>query len=1524
MTTAMSRLRPPTDRRPLAAPDVARGEQATGHEINVRLLIVTAVVLLVVVPAAYFWHARQARNNAEVVLALVDESVAANDWVKASQQLARYLRLRPDDAGQRVRLAEVVDHFAVTRAQKEQSLRLHAVAIGLAPDRADLVRRRAELSYALGYFADAKRQADQILAKHAGDPAGLRVKALSLAAQARAAGDTPSEEVAQLFEQALRHLPDDVRLAVALAGIYRDQMPVRRADDEAGRQAKAALADRALDRLIEASPKSPDACLARYEYRRQYELSGAEDDLNQALALDPEGQRSGVCLAVAQRALEAALAQNRAAADDGEMSSGGDQSNDSAAVSDLADRATALFEKAIAADRHDERGYLGLGRARALTGDDAAALAAWRLGLQVTDPYSTALNFEIARASLRKGALDEVRGPLERVETELRRREGEMSPRRQTDWHRVVSALRADWLSARGQDGAAAGLFEGLLAEAADPASPAPLDEAAQADLCVRLGTALGRQGQWDRAIAAFERSVKLSPGEPRPRLALADAYQRGGRLDDAIAEYEQTLTLEGVPAMARLLAARALLEQQLQASADDRDWTRFDRALSGADQTGSNESEVALLLAQRELATGGAGPAARRLAKCVGESTDAEFCARAATALARWGQSATADECLKRAAAVGLPATQVALTEAALLVERGQKDAAQRMLTTAFATANGQARAAIGLRLAVLRLAGGKRDEARRDLEALARDAAGRPSASDPKTDNANVDIEKSRQRAGNYRHVVQMLAEMAWEDCDLEALARREREMRELEGPEGAFWRFLRGLRLAAEAEGPEDTRLAAAGRLQTEIEMARPGWPAGYLLKGRLAEEQKRPADAIAAYSTALRLGERRTQVYAYLARLLYQQERYGEAQLLLDELKRRRQLPVDLAELEFSVDVRGGSLDTAIETARRQAERHPLDAVGHVWLGQLLGLRGEGEAAEAALRQGVELAPQDARPWMALLDYYVRTGEAPRARQTFDAMRSRVTVSDKQRPFLLGQALERLADRDAAATAYREAMAAAPDELIVFQRAARFFRDVDRQQAEVCLRRILELKPESPLARRMLAEVMVGERGWHSLDDAVALLAAEGLDRQDETANQRMTARLMLRHGSQRQRQEAQQLLEDLVRADKQPLAEDRLLLAGLLERQGRFQAAKDHLLSLALADRPRPEHLAALVEFLLRHQRPTDAESWLNQLSQARPETESFRTLSARAGWLKQMERIDDIEPLVERFIAQQQPDGQKAGEQPSDKQARSRAALLTHAGGLYSASGLTVLAENTYRRAAEQHAAGAQALAQWLAEQGRAPEALRVGLDCMARDPSEASAVCLANLLTGMAADGADACPERAEAEQRLDEALDRFPDEPLVLVSAATWRMLRGDAAPALQLFQRALALEADNLVALNNVAILLADDPGQRDTAVAHLDRAMTRAGRHPELLDTKGWILLESDDRAGAEALFSEAAALAPDDPRPTFHLAVTWWAQGKAREAREALRRAKQGQLSVNYLSPRERSRLRELETELEGT
>ncbi|HEX7448638.1 MAG TPA: tetratricopeptide repeat protein, partial [Pirellulales bacterium] len=315
---------------------------------NLRLLLISAVAAGLIGCAGHFWHAFQLRRNAAALLRRVERSLELGEQTVAMTRLRQYLKLRPDDADQQVRLAQLVDRTAQTRRQKEEALQLYTLAIGFAPQNADLLRRRAELSYELQRFAEAIRQVDDLLRKDPDDAGAVRVKALALAAQARLAGETPGDRLAELFERALKHSPGDVELALELARIYRAQMPLAREGDRLHRGEKASLADRVMTRLIEASPRSPEAYLARYQYREAYGLAGADDDLRQALAFDSQGKHLSVLIAAGLKQL----------------------------AKGAAEQATAFFNRAIAAGVNNERGYLGLGRAHEAAGDRRAAQAA--------------------------------------------------------------------------------------------------------------------------------------------------------------------------------------------------------------------------------------------------------------------------------------------------------------------------------------------------------------------------------------------------------------------------------------------------------------------------------------------------------------------------------------------------------------------------------------------------------------------------------------------------------------------------------------------------------------------------------------------------------------------------------------------------------------------------------------------------------------------------------------------------------------------------------------------------------------------------------------------------------------------------------------------------------------------------------------------------------------------------------------------------------------------------------------------
>jgi len=151
----------PTAPRPAPAAKTSLGKRWV---VNVRLLAVTAAVLAVFLPMAYFWHAFQVERNASALLLVAARHEEQQEWMQAAEGLHRYLQLRPDDVEAIVRRAEDFYQGAKAPLQKARAVQLYAAAIALAPDRDDLQRRQMSLRLETGDYRAAVEQARKLFA----------------------------------------------------------------------------------------------------------------------------------------------------------------------------------------------------------------------------------------------------------------------------------------------------------------------------------------------------------------------------------------------------------------------------------------------------------------------------------------------------------------------------------------------------------------------------------------------------------------------------------------------------------------------------------------------------------------------------------------------------------------------------------------------------------------------------------------------------------------------------------------------------------------------------------------------------------------------------------------------------------------------------------------------------------------------------------------------------------------------------------------------------------------------------------------------------------------------------------------------------------------------------------------------------------------------------------------------------------------------------------------------------------------
>jgi hypothetical protein len=217
--------------------------------LNVRLLVATVAVLLVLGPAVYFAKALQVRRSAESCLARAEVMEGQERWSDAVGYLQLYAKLRPDSLDVHARIAQNYDRQA--RRDQDISIALFYRAVGVEPQRGDLRRRLLELLLQSRRWSAAEIQARALEKLPAEQDRQAAVRAFAvLAVEQAGEGNVVALRGAQKrLEEAHRQFPGDVQVASLLAVFYRDRgESIGLAADEA-----SSKADAAMDEMVAAS-----------------------------------------------------------------------------------------------------------------------------------------------------------------------------------------------------------------------------------------------------------------------------------------------------------------------------------------------------------------------------------------------------------------------------------------------------------------------------------------------------------------------------------------------------------------------------------------------------------------------------------------------------------------------------------------------------------------------------------------------------------------------------------------------------------------------------------------------------------------------------------------------------------------------------------------------------------------------------------------------------------------------------------------------------------------------------------------------------------------------------------------------------------------------------------------------------------------------------------------------------------------------------------------------------------------------
>ena len=212
------------------------------------------------------------------------------------------------------------------------------------------------------------------------------------------------------FETAVKQDPGNRDTALILARIYREEPQVSSRGNSCrnGWGAKTKVqpcsrreqkADHVMDNLVAAHPDQPEVRLARYQYRLQYKIPGADDDLKEALRLGPEN--IDVLLASAGALLREARDNASGAT--------------TAKVQSLREAARDKYQKVVTLAPDDFRGYLGLGDTQRDLGRSQEAIDAWKLGLRFAPASAATFDMSLASSLVNSGRFDEAEQPLDQL-----------------------------------------------------------------------------------------------------------------------------------------------------------------------------------------------------------------------------------------------------------------------------------------------------------------------------------------------------------------------------------------------------------------------------------------------------------------------------------------------------------------------------------------------------------------------------------------------------------------------------------------------------------------------------------------------------------------------------------------------------------------------------------------------------------------------------------------------------------------------------------------------------------------------------------------------------------------------------------------------------------------------------------------------------------------------------------------------------------------------------------------------------
>jgi tetratricopeptide (TPR) repeat protein len=976
-----------------------------------------------------------------------------------------------------------------------------------------------------------------------------------------------------------------------------------------------------------------------------------------------------------------------------------------------------------------------------------------------------------------------------------------------------------------------------------------------------------------DQQLAACERVLHDDALSLQARVGKASALAKLGRTDEALAIY-RTL-LGDLPAL-RVNVARLLLTRDLRLPAGQRNPGEVERMLSGLPAEIKERPEYRLLLIDY-LAV------ANRWDEAEAEAVKA--CKDSPKEVRYWMvRSALAERKPKpdRAKALAvLDEAQAQLGDAVELRLARAYHAAEQPLTQSRAT---------------FRKLEGDADHFsavdRAKLEAGLSNAYYRLGDSAEALRLMGLAVSRVPSDLG-YRQQYFDLAVLVGDDA---VAAKQVEELRHVEGEEGVLWRYEDAARHVQAAHKGDTAALKVAQQQLTEVANRRPNWSRRLVLEGEIAEIEGRTDLALEDYQKAIERGERSKRVIRRAVQFLANRRRTDEARQLLQKVL--EQSPTNAGDLNrMLVEVSipdNQSKQQSLEMVRAAVSPTTKDYRELLWLGQVLASLGEKKEAEEAIRKAVAMRESSPEVWIALVTLLAETGRTDEAKAELN--RSQHVLAEPLRPSVLARGREVLGHTQEAESVYLDILKARPNDSGAKRATASFYlRTGQSTKAEPILRDLSAGEGgDNNWARRTLALSLAVTGDYRKTREALEMLDKNLGGGHPAPEDHRARALVLaLRPGG---RQASIQTMEESFLQVK-PMPAEEFLLAQLYDADGNWTKANERFLSLCSRPGATPEILGYYIRALLRHDQAGNARVLLGKLEALEPRSPLTAELKARL--LKEENKGDEAGRLLNDFAR-------------TDFALRKDPQTLLVFARMLDDIGRPVESEALYRLCVAEtektRPESLLALASFMAVHNRMGEAFDLCEKAAEHCPAEK----VATVFVGSLRLGEPTEADRKRVQDWLEGALRKKPESVYLLVAQADLLDACGDYEGSVRTYRDLLERNPKNVLALNNLAWLLAVHNRKGEEALKLIDQAIEIVGPVGDLLDTQASVYLVLGQADEAIKRLEEARQQGPTATR-LFHLTQAYEKAGRRDAAKDAwIKATKEMSLKEKSLHPLERA------------